>query len=71
MGHAVAIDDFGTGYSNLQYLQGFNLDAIKIDKSFVETIGHTPATNSVILHIIKLVQALGLVSVAEGVKTTR
>lgn len=70
LGHAVAIDDFGTGYSSLQYLQSLNLDAIKIDKSFVDTIGNTPETNSVILHIIKLVHALELDSVAEGVETT-
>ncbi|MBA8862850.1 sensor c-di-GMP phosphodiesterase-like protein [Ochrobactrum anthropi] len=69
LGHAVAIDDFGTGYSSLQYLQGLNLDAIKIDKSFVDTIGQTSSTNSVILHIIGLIQALELVSVAEGVET--
>lgn len=67
-GHAVAIDDFGTGYSSLQYLQSLNLDAIKIDKSFVDTIGQVPAKNSVILHIIDLIHDLGLVSVAEGVE---
>ncbi|TCQ72957.1 sensor c-di-GMP phosphodiesterase-like protein [Ochrobactrum sp. BH3] len=69
LGHAVAIDDFGTGYSSLQYLQGLNLDAIKIDKSFVDTIGQTSCANSVILHIIGLIQALELLSVAEGVET--
>ncbi|RLL71603.1 EAL domain-containing protein [Ochrobactrum soli] len=69
IGHAIAIDDFGTGYSSLQYLQSLNLDAIKIDKSFVDTIGQAPAKHSVILHIIDLIHALELVSVAEGVET--
>ncbi|WP_273773265.1 EAL domain-containing protein [Brucella intermedia] len=68
-GHSVAIDDFGTGYSNLQYLQGLPLDAIKIDKSFVQMIGRQTATSSVIELIIELTKKLDSVSVAEGVET--
>ncbi|MCY1373773.1 putative cyclic di-GMP phosphodiesterase PdeC [compost metagenome] len=68
-GHSVAIDDFGTGYSNLQYLQGLPLDAIKIDKSFVQMIGQDTATSSVIELIIDLTKKLDSFSVAEGVET--
>ena len=69
MGVRVSIDDFGTGYSSLGYLQAFELDELKIDRSFVSA-GESGRTPRVISRAIaELGRALGLEIVAEGVET--
>ncbi|MFJ4292133.1 EAL domain-containing protein [Cupriavidus sp. NPDC089707] len=67
-GHPVYIDDFGTGYSSLSYLQVFKVDALKIDKSFIDTIGREAASSTVAPHIIAMAEALGFEVVAEGIE---
>jgi diguanylate cyclase (GGDEF)-like protein/PAS domain S-box-containing protein len=68
-GIGVSLDDFGTGYSSLAYLQRYDIDFIKIDKSFVA--GLAPGSNDLALCKAMIVMAhqLGIAVIAEGVET--
>ena len=69
LGVRVSIDDFGTGYSSLSYLRRFEVDAIKIDKSFVDDIGSDRHADAICDAILRLGQSLGTKVIAEGVET--
>jgi diguanylate cyclase (GGDEF)-like protein len=69
LGVHVSIDDFGSGYSSLIYLHRFAVDAIKIDRSFVESIGADHHGEAICDAVLRLGQALGTRVVAEGVET--
>lgn len=65
----VAIDDFGTGYSSLAYLRKFNIDYVKIDRSFTSNI-HPGSSDLVLCEaIIVMAHKLGKKVVAEGIET--
>jgi len=69
LGVQVAIDDFGTGYSALNYLARFDVDCLKIDKSFVQGIGQSSRQGELVKAFIAMAGALGLGLVAEGIET--
>ncbi|MBL8929635.1 MAG: EAL domain-containing protein [Kineosporiaceae bacterium] len=68
-GLTVGIDDFGTGYSALAYLDAFDLDFLKIDRSFVSQLGTGERADAVVSAIITLAHAHGMSVTAEGVET--
>jgi diguanylate cyclase (GGDEF)-like protein/PAS domain S-box-containing protein len=69
IGVHLAIDDFGTGFSSYSQLQDLPFDTIKIDRSFVERLGPDERTPALARGIIRMSQAIGLRTVAEGVET--
>lgn len=69
-GVSIMIDDFGTGYSNLATLHSIQVDGLKMDRIFTESVDTTAATHNVANSIIQMAHNLGLGLVAEGVETT-
>ncbi len=68
-GFKIALDDFGTGYSSLSYLRRFEVDKIKIDRSFVQHLGQQDEAVAIVKAIVTLCHAMGLTVTAEGVET--
>lgn len=69
LGVKVALDDFGTGFSSLSYLRKFELDGLKIDRSFVADLESGTEAAAILHCVINLGRALGLKVVAEGVES--
>ena len=68
LGVSLAIDDFGTGYSSLSYLNRFPIDILKIDRSFVASLGGPQETREIAEAIVRLGSSLNLRTVAEGIE---
>ena len=68
-GIEVSIDDFGTGFSSLSYLKQFDIDYLKIDRSFVKDLEKSKDDKALTEAIIVMAHKLGIKTIAEGVET--
>jgi diguanylate cyclase (GGDEF)-like protein/PAS domain S-box-containing protein len=68
LGVRLSLDDFGTGYSSLSYLKHFDLDTIKIDRSFVAELAHRESDRNLVGAIVSMARCFGLEVIAEGVE---
>jgi diguanylate cyclase (GGDEF)-like protein len=69
LGIHVSMDDFGVGYSSLSYLRKFPFDKIKIDRSFIGTLGESAGSAAIVRTIASLGADLGMTTTAEGIET--
>jgi diguanylate cyclase (GGDEF)-like protein/PAS domain S-box-containing protein len=67
-GARVSIDDFGTGFSALSYLKHFDVDYLKIDKSFIDHLPDDRSDRALTEAIVDLAHRLGIQAIAEGVE---
>ena len=69
VGVSIALDDFGTGYSSLNYLEQFEFDYLKIDKSFIDEVENSKKKKLILKSIVNLSKSLDIKVTAEGIET--
>ena len=67
-GISIAIDDFGTGYSSLSYLQKISAQVVKIDRSFITSLGQRARSQTLVKSMVNMAHDLGYSVVAEGIE---
>lgn len=69
LGVTLSLDDFGTGYASLSYLKSFPFGVLKIDRSFVSNLHHSPEDQALVEATLAMAHSLGLSVVSEGIET--
>jgi len=69
IGIRVLLDDFGTGQSSLGRLRDFSFDKVKIDRSFISSLGEDIQSEHIVTAILSMCKALELNVIAEGIET--
>jgi diguanylate cyclase (GGDEF)-like protein len=68
LGVRIAIDDFGTGYSSLAYLRQLPVDTIKIDRSFIASLGASHDATAMVNTLVELGRSLRITTLGEGIE---
>jgi len=68
IGIKISLDDFGTGFSSLYHLRELRFDKIKIDRSFVQSMGVDVESVRIVHSVIALAKSLGMPTIAEGIE---
>jgi EAL domain-containing protein (putative c-di-GMP-specific phosphodiesterase class I) len=71
LGVELQIDDFGTGYSALGYLQHFPINAIKIDRTFVNEMAKGHKSTELVRAMVSMAREMGMETIAEGIETEK
>ncbi|CAM3906386.1 EAL domain-containing protein [Alkalicoccus chagannorensis] len=69
LGLHISMDDFGTGYSSLYYLKRFNIQTLKIDKTFIDDLSGCEGDSVLVGTMLAMAETLGMRAVAEGVES--
>lgn len=69
LGMKLLLDDFGTGYSSLSQLRQFEMDVLKVDRTFIANLQEGHRSEALVSAIITMAHALGMEVIAEGVET--
>jgi diguanylate cyclase len=69
LGVRLALDDFGSGYSSLSYLNRLTFDTLKLDRSFINSLGSARDTRALVAAILSIASEFGMEAIAEGVET--
>ena len=67
LGIGLALDDFGTGYSSLSHLRNFDLELLKLDGSYISSLGERDTDDAIVRHVVSLARSLGIATLGEEI----